>query len=139
MNHKNSLSAFIPSRTFDRKIRFEVQVSKKKLSWLDLFKRNEASLKCSWSVTLIFLLLRQWLVIIFWRKKSTLTAALKALLNIEPLHIHIERSEFAKNWKAINHARQSKICKRINTKNSRYFLSLSRKNLKRVTGILTGL
>ena len=48
------------------------------------------------------------------------------------------RKSFISHWNSIDYARQSKSCIRINAKNSKYLLSLSRKNLSRLTSILTG-
>ena len=49
-----------------------------------------------------------------------------------------KRITFFNHWNSIEHARQSKNCIKINAKNTKYILSLSRKNIRRMTGILTG-
>ena len=49
-----------------------------------------------------------------------------------------KRTTFKKHWDTIDHARQAKNCIKINNNNTRYLLSLSRKNLRRMSGILTG-
>lgn len=49
-----------------------------------------------------------------------------------------KRNAFNKHWTSTNHARHSKNCIKINAKNSKYILSLSRKNIKRISGALTG-
>ena len=45
---------------------------------------------------------------------------------------------FNDEWKAIGTCRQAKNCIKISSSNSKYFLSLSRKYLKKLTDILTG-
>lgn len=45
---------------------------------------------------------------------------------------------FKNHWTSLNFARQAKNCIKINNKNSRFFLSLSRSNLRKLTSILTG-
>ena len=47
-------------------------------------------------------------------------------------------NEFRKYWISIDHARQAKNCIRIDKQNARYFISLNRKKLRRLTGVLTG-
>lgn len=49
-----------------------------------------------------------------------------------------KRTIFSKHWASINHARHAKNCIKICAKNTKYTLSLSRRNLKRITGVLTG-
>jgi len=45
---------------------------------------------------------------------------------------------FRKHWKTVEQARHAKNCIQISAKNSNYFQSLSRKNIRRLTGVLTG-
>lgn len=47
-------------------------------------------------------------------------------------------NRFIKHWISLNTARQSRNSIKISNKNARYFLSLSRTNLRKLTGILTG-
>lgn len=49
-----------------------------------------------------------------------------------------KKDQFKKGWKEITIARQAKHCITISAMNSKFFLSQSRKNLKRLTDILTG-
>ncbi len=49
-----------------------------------------------------------------------------------------KNNKFTTEWRAVGTARQAKNCIRINKPNSKFFLSLSRKHLKRLTDILTG-
>lgn len=45
---------------------------------------------------------------------------------------------FKSHWNSLNYARQARTAIKINDKNSKYFLSLNRNNLRRLTSILTG-
>lgn len=45
---------------------------------------------------------------------------------------------FIKHWQSLNIANQAKNCITINKKNSKFFTSLNRTNLRRLTNILTG-
>ena len=49
-----------------------------------------------------------------------------------------ESRTFKNHWHSFSRARQAKNCISINKNITKYFLSLSRKNLKRLTDILTG-
>ena len=49
-----------------------------------------------------------------------------------------KRTTFENHWKSIEYARHSKNCININARNSRTIISLSRRNIKRLTSILTG-
>ena len=46
--------------------------------------------------------------------------------------------EFQKHWNSLKTARQARNSIKINNKNAKYLLSLSRSNLRKLTGILTG-
>ena len=45
---------------------------------------------------------------------------------------------FVNHWHSLNSARQAKNCLSINVKHTKYFLTLSKRNIKRLTDILTG-
>ena len=49
-----------------------------------------------------------------------------------------EANKFKTYWRLVDSARQAKNCISINPKFTRYFLSLSKRNIKRLTDILTG-
>jgi len=64
-------------------------------------------------------------------------------LKVSPSHFKSliykwKNKSFKKHWNDINHARQSKNCISINAKNTKYLLSLSKSNIRRMTAILTG-
>jgi len=49
-----------------------------------------------------------------------------------------KNNKFTTEWRAVGTARQAKNCIKINKSNTKFFLSLSRKHLKRLIDILTG-
>lgn len=58
--------------------------------------------------------------------------------SLNRLILNSKTREFKRYWNDLDVARQSKVAIRINNRNMRYYLSLSRNNLRRLAGILTG-
>lgn len=58
--------------------------------------------------------------------------------SLNRLILNSKTREFKSYWNDLDFARQSKVAIRINNRNTRYYLSLSRNNLRRLAGILTG-